>query len=113
MLLAGTVPGRIGIPAPGGPGGSGGIKPPRSSPGPSRTEKWGIGMTISDVLECRWCGTYKVLGSDDSSRCEADQGEQKHHEVLLDGLPHRGPATHSTSSYTSSVRVAIPKRLTA
>ena len=115
MLLAGTVPGRTGNPAPGGPGGPGCIKPPGSSPGPGGgTEEGGIRMTISGVLERRWCATYKVLlGSGDSSRREADRCEQKHHEVLLDDLPHRGPASHSTNSYTSSARVAVPKRLSA
>lgn len=52
-MPGGTVPGRRGIPPPGGPGGPGGINPPGSSPSPGGTEKWGIWMTISDVLECR------------------------------------------------------------
>lgn len=119
MLL----PGRTGISkAPGGPGGPrasgplGTIKPPGSSPGPgSKTEDGWIRMSINDMKEHRWCATYKFLGSGRaySSRRETDQCDQTQHEVLFDGVPHHGPATHSTNSYTLSARVAVPKRISA
>ncbi len=65
-------------------------------------------MFISDILIHRHSATYKVL-----RESPADQGNQKHYNILHDGLTHCGPATHSTSSCISSAHVAVPKRLGA
>lgn len=110
MPVGGTVPGRIGVPETGAPGAPGvpGI------PGPGGgTDKGWIRMFISNKLKHRRSATYKVLGESagHSHSQGADQGNQKHYEVLYDSLAHYGPATHLTSSCTLSAYIAVPKRL--
>jgi hypothetical protein len=59
-----------------------------------------IRVYISNMQGHRGGATYKVLGTcpGDSNPRGADLCEQRRHEALLDGLPHRGQVTHSTSS---------------
>jgi hypothetical protein len=75
----------------------------------------GLAQHITSRAEKRWGGRRRVgdgeRGNDGHDHQRADLYEQRRHEALLGNLPHRGLATHSTSSYTSWAHAAAPKRL--